>query len=311
MIGVFKQKGILLILLIFHSRFTIGQSLATYDEFDGTNLNTTFWNTQQSFGPNINTDNDKQIFRSQNVALDAGKLKLFLKEEPGCYDTWRFCDSADCHSDCSKKYLDPACNSPARCQVSGSHCFCLVPKHFQYTAGMIVSAEKFHYGIFEIKCKIPKDCQSAFWLYGDCCSEIDVFEFLGCEEDKASITIHKCPAKDCHNTNLQCGQNFKGFKNSPKTDFSKDFHTWKLDWKAEGISIYVDEQLIFHCKANGLGACLYNTFNLTGGSCTIGTHTLYPNGEMNLILNIATNPNDCLPPTPSEMEIEYVKVWQY
>ena len=161
-----------------------------------------------------------------------------------------------------------------------------------------------------MKCKIPEDCMPAFWLFGDCCAEIDIFEFLGCEEDNASITIHKCPERNCNN-NLQCGMNFKELKNAVRYNFSKDFHTWKLDWQAEGLAVYVDNNKIYDCKANGLGACLYNTLNLSNGSCTIGTHTLYPSGNMNLIVNIATNPGDCLPPTPSAMEIEYIKVWQY
>lgn len=303
-------KFLLLISLLLSSFFSFTQSLIIYDEFDSTHLNTKIWKTQADWGPNINTNSDKQIFRPQNVVLQDGKLKLILKEEPGCYDTWRFCDAANCDSSCVGKFRDHACNSPAVCSPQGTNCLCLVPKYFPYTSGMLFSGSKFNYGIFEIKCKIPENCIPAFWLYGECCEEIDVFEFLGCKEDDASITIHKCLPGDC-SKNLQCGKNFNQLKNTEKRDFSKDFYTWKLDWKPDGISIYVDNKLIYHCKSDGLGACLYNTLNLTGGSCTIGTHTLYPTGPMNLIVNLATNAGDCLPHTPSTLEIEYIKVWQY
>lgn len=297
-------------ILLTNSLLSFGQRLVLYDEFDSSSLNKKTWKTQQDFGPHINADKDKQIFTPQNVLLADNKLKLFLKEEPGCYDTWRFCDSSNCDKGCVQTFIDPACSSPVRCEIQGGHCLCLVPKHFKYTAGMIVSTEKFCYGIFEIRCKIPADCETAFWLYGDCCSEIDIFEFLGCEEDNASITIHQCPEKNCSN-NLQCGESLKTLKSSVRPDFSAGFHTWKLDWKPEGLAVYVDGKLVYQCNANGLGACLYNTFNLSGGDCTIGTHTLYPRGAMNLVVDIATNPNDCLAPTPSALEIDYIKVWQY
>lgn len=300
----------LLISLLLFPYYATCQSLILSDEFDSTHLNSKIWRTQQDWGPHISLEHDKQIFRPQNVVLEEGKLKLLLKEEPGCYDSWRFCDAGNCDSNCASKFRDPNCNAAPVCQGKTGHCLCIVQKHYKYTAGMLVSTEKFQYGIFEMKCKIPKDCVPAFWLYGDCCSEIDIFEFLGCEEDNASITIHKCPAKDCSN-NLQCGESLKTLKSKIRPDFSTGFYTWKLDWKPDGISVYVENKLMYQCKANGLDACLYNTFNLTGGSCTIGTHTLFPNGRMNLIVNIATNPSDCPPPTPSALEIEYIKVWKY
>lgn len=294
----------------FFISHSLGQTLVIYDEFDSTHLNTSIWRTQQDWGPHINAELDKQIFRPQNVILEDGKLKLFLKEEPGCYDTWRFCDPSACDTNCTKKYRDTSCSTTALCQKQGEGCLCLVPKHFKYTAGMLVSKNKFHYGIFEMKCKIPEDCVPAFWLYGDCCSEIDIFEFLGCEEDNATVTIHKCLPKDC-SSNRQCGKNLKELKKATRHNFSTGFYTWKLDWSAEGISISVEGKVIYRCKAKGLNACLYNTFNLKGGNCTIGTQTLYPNGMMNLIVNIATNPGKCIPAVPAALEIEYIKVWQY
>jgi len=297
--------------MLFHaSSYSQAQTLVIQDDFNGDKLNSFYWNTKQEFGPHINADSDKQIFLANNVVVEEGKLKLFLKEEPNCYDTWRFCDSSYCIPECANQFRDNKCQNPTKCELQGKNCLCLVPKYYKYTGGMLVSKEKFSFGVFEIKCKIPKDCMPAFWLYGDCCSEIDIFEFLGCEEDNASITIHQCPKKNCNN-NLQCGKNFNQLKNAIRHDFSNDFHIWKLDWKMDGMTIYVDDNEIFSCKSNGLGACLYNTFNTSGGSCTIGTNTLYPDGSMNLIVNLATNPNDCIPPTPSVLEIEHIKVWQY
>lgn len=304
------QKAFLLFAFLVNSLLSVSQSLVIYDEFDSTHLNTRTWNTKFNWGPNMSLEQDKQIFLAKNATTENGKLKLVLKEEPGCYDTWRFCDSANCNSNCVSNYRDPACGTEPKCQIQGDHCLCLVPKPFKYTAGMIASVDKFRYGVFEMKCKIPKDCFPAFWLFGDCCSEIDIFEFLGCEEDNASITLHQCPKRNCSN-NLMCGESLKTLKSKVRPDFAAAFHTWKLDWKHEGLSVYVDDTLIYHCNSKGPGACLYNTFNTSGGSCTTGTHSLFPDGPMQLIANLATNPNDCPPPTPSVMEVEYIKIWQY
>lgn len=305
---MFRFQFILLLLLNYTGAQT--QSIVVYDEFDSTSLNTKTWKTQMDWGPNISLELDRQIYLPKNITTENGKLKLTLKEEPGCYDTWRYCDASHCNPACVSNYRDPKCGGEPLCETQGKHCLCLTPKHYQYTAGMVASAQKFGYGVFEMKCKIPKDCFPAFWLFGECCSEIDIFEFLGCEEDNFSITVHQCPAKNCSN-NLRCGENLKTLKIPSPPDFSAGFHTWKLDWKEDGLSVYVDDKMIYQCKAKGAGACLYNTFNTSGGSCTIGTHTLFPKEPMKLIVNIATNPNSCPPPTPSVMEVEYIKVWQY
>lgn len=278
--------------------------------FDKNEIDREAWSTQQSFGPHINANTDHQIFLDKNVEVSDGKLKLWLKNEPGCYDTWRFCNDS-CERQCRASFLDSLCSDSMRCTQNGDHCLCIVQKHYNYTGGMLVSKEKFMYGVFEIRCKIPKDCQTAFWLFGECCEEIDIFEFLGCEEDNPSITIHECPSTRCNEKNLMCGKSYKNLKKALPTDFSEDFHTWKLDWQREKLTIYVDDREIFSCNRNGMGACIYDTFRLSNGSCTIGTHTHFPNKPMNLILNIATNVNDCTPPVPAAFEVDWIKISGY
>jgi hypothetical protein len=50
-----------------------------------------------------------------------------------------------------------------------------------YGIGAISSIEKYGYGYYEVRCKIPTIVKThpAFWLFGDCSQEIDVFEFTG------------------------------------------------------------------------------------------------------------------------------------
>ncbi|MCC7532850.1 MAG: family 16 glycosylhydrolase [Bacteroidia bacterium] len=51
----------------------------------------------------------------------------------------------------------------------------------KYGVGAISTEEDFGYGYYEVRCKIPyiSKHHPAFWLYGGCKQEIDVFEFTG------------------------------------------------------------------------------------------------------------------------------------
>ena len=48
-----------------------------------------------------------------------------------------------------------------------------------YAIGVISTKQKFDYGYYEIRCKIPRVAElwPAFWMHGDCGQEIDIFEF--------------------------------------------------------------------------------------------------------------------------------------
>jgi hypothetical protein len=256
----------------FHAKQSHSQSLVLYDEFDGSQLSS-YWQTQADWGPNYQA-NDAQVYLPDNVEVSNGTVKLKLLYQPGTYNTT------------------------------------IPKKDFDYTSGTLFSVGNFHYGIFEMKCKIPEDTWPAFWLYGGCGEEVDIFEFLGCTENNPKITIHEAPPDNCDN-NLSCGKTLEELNYPVYYDFSNGFYTWKLDWKPDELSIYVNNVQIYHCNADGFGACLYHTTNASGGSCTAGTNTFYPTGLMDLIVNLATNPNDCTPPTPSLFIIDYIKVWQY
>lgn len=60
----------------------------------------------------------------------------------------------------------------------------------QYAAGAISTEEEWGYGYYEIRCKIPyiSKHHPAFWLYGACAQEIDVFEFGGKERIESTNT---------------------------------------------------------------------------------------------------------------------------
>lgn len=281
---------------------SLSQTLVLYDEFDSASLNKGIWRTIPEHGPHINPDKDLEIFKDENVKLDSGKLKLLLNREPGCYDTWRYCHYDSCKTSCAPSYNDSCSNLPVRCskvELPGNkHCLCIVPKQINFTAGLITTREKFHYGIYEIRCKAPDDCYASFWLYaGDCCEEIDIFEFLNSDERKFTNTIHECVPKKCHKGAGGKGHRLKGKALTPGPDFKEGFHTFTLEWAPEFISLKVDGVEVRKCTRKGFRAC--NPYGLG--------KSLYPDSPANVIINIGAKPYS---PSNAVFEVEYVKIWK-
>ena len=163
---------------------------------------------------------------------------------------------------------------------------------------MIISQNKYLYGTFEIKCKIPKGCFAAFWLYGECCEEIDVFEFLSDDIKKFTVTVHECEAG---NSNQAAGgkkHHQKGKNKNIGIDFSQDFHVWKLEWTPDYISVLVDGAEVRRCHRKGFNSC--NPYGLG--------KSLFPDTPMNVIIGTGARKNS---PTPSAIEVDYVKIWEW
>lgn len=118
-------------------------------------------------------------------------------------------------------------------------------KELEYTSGMLFSKVPydpgcwdgnigFTYGMFEIRCKMPKGIGTwpAFWLYSGP-TEIDVFEFY---DDKRmfTTTIH-----DWNNngTHTACSNHFK---KSLGKDLTEEFHNYACIWDNERVRIFFD-----------------------------------------------------------------------
>lgn len=93
---------------------------------------------------------------------------------------------------------------------------------------------RFTYGRFEVRCRIPSGAGlwPAFWGFGGE-TEIDVFEFCGEQPGLFKGALHRW-GKPKFSTN--------GRKRLP--DLSKDFHTYVVEWEADGISWFIDGELV-------------------------------------------------------------------
>lgn len=144
----------------------------------------------------------------------------------------------------------------------------------EYTSGRLDTKGKFAplYGRFEIRAKLPggKGLWPAHWLYPQerdwlmekmmedavangkerlipeerpWYSEIDIMEFLGHEPTILYGTIHYCAFDGTRKSSSG--------KWNDKTDYTKDFHIYSLEWEPDSIRWYIDGHLI-HSTTDGI-----------------------------------------------------------
>lgn len=157
-----------------------------------------------------------------------------------------------------------------------------------YDSGLISSHASFasEYGRFEIRCKVPKGkgLWPAFWLLPIDTSwppEIDVFEILGQETDRVHLTAHWADANGQHR---QQGEEWVG------PDFSRDYHTFAVEWTPESIVWFVDG--IKRHQVNGKS----------------------PKGPMYILANMAVGgpwpgPPDASTQFPASFDIDYIRAY--
>ena len=158
---------------------------------------------------------------------------------------------------------------------------------FYCTSGMLRSREKFQYGKFEIRCKLPagNGTWPAFWLYGGTCGEIDIFEKPWQFHHSITNNLHYDSA------GVAIGD-FRFIKSNKRNAFSKEFHTYTLVWEPDSLSWYIDNELVR--KA----------------------YHPYKDCPMELICNLALADDNFWGHTPkrknwqSVFTVDYIKVWQ-
>ena len=158
-----------------------------------------------------------------------------------------------------------------------------------YTSGMVASFSKFSqkYGRFEIRTKFPKGkgLWPAFWLLPASRAwppEIDILEFLAHDPTCVYFTNHWRAASSG-------SQHEQGQLRGP--DFTKDFHTFTLDWKPDVMIWSVDGVERFRTREHVPQEPMYILANLAVGGDWPG----FP---------------DASTPFPSRMEIDYIRAWK-
>ena len=261
--------------------------LVFHDEFDGNTLDTNKWYTFYPYGPEQKPDScafcrthtTNNIFRDENCTVNNGKLFLTSDKQKGVW----------------------------------------FGKSFDYTSGLIHSKQKFNtFGRYEIRCRLPKGKQQwpAFWLFG-WNTEIDIFEFICKGPNKVEFSIHNWLTSTCHDrkraeSGAPCYSSRTGIVDFG-IDFSKDFHTFTLEYEPTMIKFYIDGIMVRYVPK------YYDLNGLPVTKCQIerGKYLIdpaFPNdGEpVQVIVNqsVCKKHKEKRPIYPNVMEVDYIRVYQ-
>ncbi len=181
------------------------------DEFNGGSLDSSKWNTQYLWGPDLIINSEEQYYVDINNEPDFGYNPFEFDGENLVIKSIRTPDSLR-----SKANDQP------------------------YLSGVITSydAFKFTYGYVEARAQVPygKGYWAAFWLlnayYVDDKPEIDIMEHIGDDQDVVYHTYHYYDADDTLRSTKS--------EPTPGIDFTSDFHTYGVEWSPGTIVFYVD-----------------------------------------------------------------------
>jgi len=184
---------------------------------------------------------------------------------------------------------------------------------YNYSAGEVDSKQKFSFGMFEIRCKIPKGkgLWPAFWIYGEESGvnhEIDIFEFW----NQGSLFKRYDPKKLSRVQNMSVHHNGRmSIENArPGPDFSEDFHVFSVIWDECSIRWYTDGELVrvqnrWPRMKRRTTAC----DQITDG----GKEKVFPQMPGNVILNVAVQNGSGSPDQsttwPQVMQVDYFRYW--
>jgi beta-glucanase (GH16 family) len=173
----------------------------------------------------------------------------------------------------------------------------------QWTSARMITRGlySFQYGRVEARIKIPagEGVWPAFWALSDngqwpAGGELDIMENIG----KEPTIIHG----SIHGTGFIGEPLGTAFKLTPLADFAGGFHTYGLIWSPGKIQYYVDDPA--HPYAT------YTPANLPAGAVWP-----FDGSHFYLLLNLAIGggwpgPPNAATPSPSEMLVDYVRVYQ-
>ena len=111
------------------------------------------------------------------------------------------------------------------------------------------------YGRVEVRARLPegRGTWPAIWMLGTnisavgwpTCGEIDIMEFVGHNPGQVHANVHT--KKYNHTLGTGRGSTIK------KTDVSKEFHVYAVEWFPDRMDFYLDDQKYFTCKNDGTG----------------------------------------------------------
>jgi len=110
---------------------------------------------------------------------------------------------------------------------------------FTCSSGMLRTNEKFRYGKFEMRCKLPDSPGSwpAFWLFSERCGEIDIFEHSSKQPYRINENYH-------YDSSGVKREDFSFIKLDKRPNFTRQFHTYTLEWQPDTVQWFIDGMLV-------------------------------------------------------------------
>jgi len=176
----------------------------------------------------------------------------------------------------------------------------------EYTSSSINTRGKqaFKYGIVEVRAKIDtaKGMWPAIWTLGiskrwPANGEIDMMEFY-LVDDKPTILANAAWLGASHSAEWDGSKTLFSHFLKKDSQWATKFHIWKMDWTAEYIRLYLDDELLNEID-------LTKTHNPDGFNPFHQPHYL--------LLNLALGENGGDPSVtifPRKYELDYVRVYQ-
>lgn len=188
------------------------------DHFNGSQLDRSIWMAGKGVPRDPEQVLQQHYFKPGNITLEDGIAKLWIRRDTmrnKSFQIWITDGMKDFRAD------------------------------FAYSAAEITSTGQYGYGLYEIKCKIPrgKGFWPAFWVYGEPggrYNELDVFEFW----NEKGFLKPFAPKKLSRVQNMTV--HFDGGMSKEKVkgqDVSDEFHTYTLVWDDCKILWYFDGEL--------------------------------------------------------------------
>jgi beta-glucanase (GH16 family) len=245
------------------------------EDFNGIEIDKSKWDLIEGVRRDYTFQNEKQWYSKDNLEVANGILSIYQLLQPDY-----------------RSYWDASTGQNAT-------------SFFNFTSGEIESRYRYGYGIYEIRCKLPDNIfWPAFWMYGGGGAsgsyfELDVFEFWN-KEYKWNRTTHRSGYGFCsEKSNLNDPTNWH--------TFTLIWDNYKVAWYVDGSSFPDDVRTKFYTilwqyvDCNSLTAP--NPYYLNRDLETFER-------PMQIIANVAIEPNEFINSFPDFMEVDYIRYWK-
>lgn len=265
--------------------------LAFQDEFNGTEIDKSKWRIIEGVPRDPYQQFAKVWYSGDNLEVSNGLLKIYIKN-------------------------DTVIDKPFEIWIKDGMVPMTATAYF--SSAEIESKEKLGFGMYEIRCRLPKSkgLNSAFWMYGEkdgVNNEIDVFEYW---DVNGPLGLSYSAKRLCKWHNMTAHYNGKmsgaGYLGD---DISEGFHIFTCIWDDCKIEWWVNGQLMRTLyRYDGMGGKGKDCSAFVNRKKKNPKETAFPRDPMNIITNVAVKKDpggpDNLNLFPIAMEVDYIRYYE-